>query len=174
MLCEVDSLMVLPNKYYRSQGPQGQRTKLFNKVKCQPSYIYAFIYFPSLDLKCTIFKEFCYYIQSLFNIIQFSVDVSHFNIDQISNCVVMRDLPRVLSDMINLHLLLFPSGYRSSVYNCRDVEYHVYSKEILAWCSLNSSLIRGPYLPCYRLQGFTPWIYIVKDFFINILGSKHI
>ena len=62
---------------------------LFNKGRHQPSYVYSFVYLPYLDSNWTIFKDFCYSIWSLFLIILFPVDASHFHIYYISNCVVM-------------------------------------------------------------------------------------
>ena len=38
---------------------------LFNEVKCQPSYICAFLYLSSLESKCNVCKELFYYIWSL-------------------------------------------------------------------------------------------------------------
>ena len=83
----------------------------------------------------------------MFLIFYFVVDVSHFHIYYIANCVVMRDLPIFFLDIINFHLSLFTSGYYLPVYDQCEVEYYVSVKHILAWCGLNSVVIEGPYLP---------------------------
>ena len=38
---------------------------LFNEVKCQPSYICAFLYLSPLESNCNVCKDYCYFIWSL-------------------------------------------------------------------------------------------------------------
>ena len=148
MLCEVGSIVALSPQICQVVGSQGHRVSLFVKVRLQPSYIYVFVYLYQLELNCTICKDLCYSIRSLFNIIQFAVVASHFRINLIANCVVMHDLPSVFSNIINFYLVLLFCSYNLPVYDWREVEYHVSSKYSLSWCDLDCEVIRGPYLPC--------------------------
>ena len=138
------------------------------------SNIYFFIYFFSLESKCTYYKDFSYSIWSLFLIIYFLVDASHFHIYYISNCVVMCYSLAVFLDIINIHLSLFLSGYNLPVHNKCKVEYNLSDKDRFSCCGLNSAVIRGSYPPCYICEGFTPWICIVVYFVIKILGNKNV
>ena len=70
-----------------------------------------------LDSNCTICKNFSDSIRSLFLIIKFAVDASCFHINPIAYCVVIRDLPSILLDVINVYLLLIFSGYKSPFYD---------------------------------------------------------
>ena len=60
-------------------------------------------------------KDFSDSIRSLFIIIKFTVDASHFHINSIAYIVVMRDSLGVFYYIINVHLGLLRSGYNSLV-----------------------------------------------------------
>ena len=112
--------------------------------------LWLFIFYLSLlDSKCTVCKYFSDSIQSLFLITKFEVDSSHFHINLIAYCVVMRDSPGVLSDIINVLLAFLHSGYNLPVYYLHEVESHVFSKDILDWCGHYITVIRGPNFPYY-------------------------
>ena len=64
-----------------------------------------------LDSKCTVCKYFSDSTRSLFSIIKFAVDASHFHINPIVDSVVMRDSLGVFSDITNVYLALLSSGY---------------------------------------------------------------
>ena len=49
MLREIESLTTLLPKYARSLGSLGAAERIFNEVKPQSNYIYAFIYLPYLE-----------------------------------------------------------------------------------------------------------------------------
>ena len=50
-------------------GSLGEIVSLFNEVRCQPSYMYALVYFSQLDSNCTVLKELCYSIRYVFIVI---------------------------------------------------------------------------------------------------------
>ena len=174
MLCEIDSLTAFPPQIFQILGSLGEMDHHIKQIRASTVfYLYVFYLYP-LESNCTVYKDFCGYIWSLFNIIQFLLDASHFHIYQITNCVVMRDLPIFLSNIINVYLPLLCCGYNSPLYDSRKVEYQVSTKDRLDWCGLNSAVTRFPYQPCYRCQGLTPWKYSVKYLVTNIFGNKHI
>ena len=86
----------------------------------------------------------------------------------------MVDFLNVFSSIINVDMSLFLGGYNSSVNNWRKVEYHVFSEDIFSWYGPNHAVVIGPYCSLYICYGFTPWIYIVKDFVVNILGKNRV
>ena len=61
---------------------------------------------------------------------------------------------------------MFSCGYKFPIYYLHEVVYYVSTKDSLAWCGLQSSVTRVPYLPYYRYKGFAPCIYIVKYFLL--------
>ena len=61
--------VILPPEYVILVGSLGATVSLFNEVRCQPSYIYVFVYLSPLDSNCTICKYFCYSIWSLVPVI---------------------------------------------------------------------------------------------------------
>ena len=64
-----------------------------------------------LDSNCTVCKDFSDSIRSLFPIIKFAVDASHFHINLIAYSVVIRDLLGVSYAIINVYLALLNIGY---------------------------------------------------------------
>ena len=91
-------------------------------------------------------------------------------------------LPHILNCLLCSHvqiiwhfdLAMYLIGYNTLVKNQSEVEYNVSDEDILSWCGTNSTVIRGSNPPCYRSQGFNPWIYIVIKVVIKIFGNKHV
>ena len=61
-----------------------------------------FIDLSLLESKYTVYIDFSDYVRSLFPIIEFAVDASHFHIISITYSVVVRDLLGVFSYIINV------------------------------------------------------------------------
>ena len=117
MNCEIDSRMALPPPNLSDMGPRDTGCRPIHQSEALTLLCLLVRLLVTLESNYTVCKDLSDYLRSLFLIIKFAVGSSHFHIKLIAYCVVMRDLPRVFSEIINAYLLVLINGYNLTVYD---------------------------------------------------------